>query len=159
VSEHADYNLNLLGLGKLLAITSNTDLGIIAGLRFSSEFGKKNIYYLQTKQEQMSLDKYLVSKHQRGFMLFDNNVTYEMLNLLFLQGGEVRSTILSEQFDYEAYLKINTHHFVLLFAFDPKNKLYVFAKGHSVKPAVGWTIVAAHKMKITPSTDETTEQK
>ncbi len=151
VSEHADFNLNLLGIGKLLAITSNTELGVLAGLRFGSEFGKKNIYYLQTEQEKISNDKYFVAKYHRGFMLFDENVTYEELTLLLQQGGEIRSTILSEQFDYEAYLKINTHQFIPLFVLDSKNKLYVFAKGHTVIPTVGWTIIAAHTKKIIAS--------
>jgi NhaP-type Na+/H+ or K+/H+ antiporter len=148
VSEHADYNLNLLGIGSLLTITSNAELGVIAGLRFSSDFGKKNIYYLQTQQEQLSHDKYLVSRQHRGYQLFNEQITYEELSLLLQQGGELRSTVLSEQFDYDAYIKINTHHYIPLFAFDPKDKLFIFSTRRSVKPTTGWTIVSVHAMKV-----------
>ena len=144
VSEHADYNLNLLGIGKLLAITPNTELGVLAGLRFSTEFGKKNIYYLQTKQEKLTHEKYLIAKQHRGSMLFGEDVTYEGLTTILEKGGEIRSTILTEQFDYETFVKTNTHHYIPLFAFDTKNKLHIFTGGSSIKPAVGWTIVAVH---------------
>lgn len=147
VSEHADYNLSLLGVGKLLAVTPNTELGVLAGLRFSTEFGKKNIYYLQTKHEKLSNEKYLVAKEHRGSMLFGENITYEGLTAVLEKGGEIRSTILTQQFDYETFVKTNTHHYIPLFALDTKNKLHTFAHGASVKPAVGWTIVAAHTEK------------
>ena len=43
-SEHADRNLNLTGIGKMLAMTGNVNQNALASLRFKSEFGVQNIY-------------------------------------------------------------------------------------------------------------------
>ena len=67
VSEHADRNLNLIGLGKLLAMSGRLNLDTLACLRFKSEFGKKNIYELKTTREKHTEDKHIVSTKHRGY--------------------------------------------------------------------------------------------
>lgn len=47
-SEHADRNLDLTGIGKMLAMTGNTNQNSLASLRFKSEFGMQNIFELKT---------------------------------------------------------------------------------------------------------------
>ncbi len=141
-SEYADFNLNTIGIGKLLSITPNTELSVIAGLRFSKEFGKKNIFYLQTGHESNLDEKYRISKQHRGTMLFTENLTYQKLNGYLDEGAEIRSTTLSDKFSYEDYTNKNKGQIIPLFAFDGKDKLHLFAVDKEVKPKHNWTILS-----------------
>jgi NhaP-type Na+/H+ or K+/H+ antiporter len=147
VSEHADYNLSLMGIGRLLSITPNIELGVLAGLRFRKEFGKKEIYYLQTEQEKTSKQKYLVAKQHRGTMLFNQDITYEELERIMRGGSDTRSTSLSEVFDNESYAAMNKHRYIPIFAFNSRHNLVIFTSQKPVKPEAGWTIIAIHPME------------
>ena len=43
ISEHADRNLDLVGLGRMLALSGRGNLDALANLRFKSEFGTQNV--------------------------------------------------------------------------------------------------------------------
>ena len=49
ISEHADRNLDLVGIGKMLALSGRGNLDTLAALRFRSEFGSKGVFELKTK--------------------------------------------------------------------------------------------------------------
>ncbi len=51
VSEHADLHMDLVGIGKLLAMSPHSSLNALACGRFKSEFGPENIFRLQTSEE------------------------------------------------------------------------------------------------------------
>ncbi len=61
-SEHADRNLNLTGIGKMLAMTGNANQNTLASLRFKSEFGVQNIFELKTNREQTISEKHTLNK-------------------------------------------------------------------------------------------------
>ena len=70
-SEHADRNLNLTGIGKMLAMTGNANQNTLASLRFKSEFGVQNIFELKTNKEQIISEKHTHSTRNRGYQLFN----------------------------------------------------------------------------------------
>ena len=51
MSAHADQCLDLVGIGRLLALSPVADMNVLAALRFRREFGLGAIYALQTTQE------------------------------------------------------------------------------------------------------------
>ena len=142
VSEHADRNLNLIGLGKLLAMSGRLNLDTLACLRFKSEFGKKNIYELKTTREKHTEDKHIVSTKHRGYELFTEDADYGNLAYRLRNQAEIKSTQLSDEFTFEQYLKKYEKGIVPMFAIDDKKRLHVFVVNGEIKPEANWIIIA-----------------
>jgi len=142
VSEHADRNLNLIGLGKLLAMSGRLNLDTLACLRFKSEFGEKNIYELKTTREKHTEDKHIVSTKHRGYELFTEDADYGNLAYRLRNQAEIKSTQLSDEFTFEQYLKKYEKGIVPMFAIDDKKRLHVFVVNGEMKPEANWIIIA-----------------
>ncbi len=142
ISEHADRNLNLIGLGKLLAMSGRLNLDTLACLRFKSEFGKKNIYELKTTREKHTENKHIVSTKHRGYELFTEDADYGNLAYRLRNKAEIKSTQLSDEFTFEQYLKKYEKGIVPMFAIDDKKRLHVFVVNGEMKPEANWTIIA-----------------
>ena len=142
ISEHADRNLNLIGLGKLLAMSGRLNLDTLACLRFKSEFGKKNIYELKTTREKHTENKHIVSTKHRGYELFTEDADYGNLAYRLRNQAEIKSTQLSDEFTFEQYLKKYEKGIVPMFAIDDKKRLHVFVVNGEMKPEANWTIIA-----------------
>ena len=142
VSEHADRNLNLSGLGKLLAMSGRLNLDTLACLRFKSEFGANNVYELKTTREKHTEDKHIVSTKHRGYELFSEDTDYGNLAYRLRNQAEIKSTQLSDEFTFEQYLKKYEGGIVPMFAIDDKQRLHVFVANGEMQPEPGWTIIA-----------------
>jgi len=142
VSEHADRNLNLSGLGKLLAMSGRLNLDTLACLQFKSEFGTKNTYELKTTREKHTEEKHIVSTKHRGYELFSEDADYGNLAYRLRNQAEIKSTQLSDEFTFERYLKEYEGNIVPMFAIDNKQRLHVFVVNGEIKPKPGWTIIA-----------------
>ena len=142
VSEHADRNLNLSGLGKLLAMSGRLNLDTLACLRFKSEFGANNVYELKTTREKHTEDKHIVSTKHRGYELFSEDADYGNLAYRLRNQAEIKSTQLSDEFTFEQYLKKYEEGIVPMFAIDNKQRLHVFVANGEMKPKPDWIIIA-----------------
>ena len=142
VSEHADRNLNLSGLGKLLAMSGRLNLDTLACLRFKSEFGANNVYELKTTREKHTEDKHIVSTKHRGYELFSEDADYGNLAYRLRNQAEIKSTQLSDEFTFEQYLKKYEGGIVPMFAIDDKQRLHVFVANGEMKPKPDWIIIA-----------------
>ena len=142
VSDHADRNMELSGIGRLLAISPHATLNALASTRFKSEFGSENIYYLQDS-EGKKLEKSKAS-HSRivGRQLFTEDVTFSKLSSLLHGPGKIKTTTLSEEFDLEAYKKAHNSKVIPLYLLDTDGKLHFFTTDHELKPKVGWKITS-----------------
>ena len=136
----------------MLAMSGRGNLDILAGLRFRSEFGINNVFELATSREQVITDKHKISTRHRGKQLFGAEVTHGTLASWIRNGAEVRSTQLSEEFDFETYRNRYGEHCLPLFVIDPKDRLQMFTVENNLSPEPGWTIVSL----IRPDEDEKT---
>ena len=142
VSEHADRNLDLVGIGKMLGLSPLPNLNALASMKYRGEFGYKAIYSIRSKTEIDLPEKRVVAAESRGRPLFGEQTTYSSLANQIAQGAEVRSTSLTESFDYEGYLKQYEERAIPLFAVNQKGNLEMFVAGGALKPLAGWTIAA-----------------
>jgi len=141
-SEHADRNLDLTGIGKMLAMTGNANQNALASLRFKSEFGIHKIFELKTNREQIISEKHSLSTRHRGPQLFNNNITYGQIASLLRQGAEIKSTQLSDEYDYDAYISNRTGQLIPLFAFDQRDRLHIITADQKISPGSGWSIIS-----------------
>lgn len=142
VSGYADQHLDLVGIGKLLALSPLRGLNAVAGMRYQSEFGERNIYTLLTTTEAHVSEKHQLASEQRGHALFSRNMTYSKFDSLLRQGAEIGSTRLSQEFTYEDFLKTKGAVAIPLFAITPKGWLQVFVADGSMEPGPNWVLIS-----------------
>lgn len=142
ISEHADRNLMLTGLGKMLGMSGRSHLDMLASQKFKSEFGTNNVYELISSRETVMSEKHKVSTRHRGRQLFGKDITHGRLAGWLRSGAEIRTTQLREEFDFESYLARYARRCVPLFAIDPKEKLFFFTADGDIHPEQGWTVVS-----------------
>lgn len=142
VSEYADQRLDLVGIGKLLAMSTDRNNNTVAGMHFRAEFGARNIYTLQTSVDAKTPEKHQPTSGQRGYVLFGRELTYGKLASVLARGGEIRSTKLTEEFSYEDFLKTHGENTCPLFAVGPEGRIQIFVDQGDFTPDAGWTLVS-----------------
>ncbi len=143
VSEHADHNLDLIGIGKLIAVSMNNDLNLLAASRYKNEFGVANIFMLSNEDKNKDDNKHTVSKEGKARHLFAKDVTYAKLASLLAQGAQIKSTLLTEEYGYEAYLSQHGKNVIPMFGISPDGKqLRVFTRKEGIEKLVtDWKVV------------------
>jgi len=139
VSEHADRNLSLVGVGHLFAMSPRPALNALACARYRGEFGADSVYGLRMPEEKEAPEERLIARPYACTPLFGKEITLTKLASLLSQGGEIRATPLSESFDFDAYL--HRQHAIPLFARDPRGNLRVFTGADTVRPEAGWRVI------------------
>lgn len=145
VSEHADRHLDLIGLGQVLALTPQSELNALAGLRYKTEFGSNHVYFLSTdkeKDKERSEAKSRKAVSHDSHVLFGNEITYAKLASLIARGAKVKQTKLTENFGFEAYLQQHGRRVTPLFAFNARKRLRFFTAAETLQPETGWTVVS-----------------
>lgn len=142
VSEHADRNLDLVGIGRLFGLSHHAERNALAALRYRTEFGKNNVYSIQSAYEASSTEKHKIATIHRGDILFGDSVSYSSLAKLVNQGGEIKSTKITDSFSFDDLKALLSKEAVLMFALDRKNNLHIFSHDSHFQPEVGWTIIS-----------------
>ncbi len=141
VSEHAERHLNLIGIGRLLALTPNRDLNTLAAKHYRMEFGANNIYSIRTcRPENKTAENRSESKHG-GQRLFQETVTHDDLSNLLVKGAEIKTTLLTEKFSYEDYRRQPEEKRIPLFAINPAERIHPLTHKPDASPKAGWKII------------------
>jgi NhaP-type Na+/H+ or K+/H+ antiporter len=140
VSEYADRQLDLVGIGQLLALSGVREENALAAMRYRTEFGSANIYSLQVESEKEGDTK--TGKPPVGKVAFGADVSFTQLSAMLGEGAEIRSTGLTDEFGFDKYSEKYSHSAVPLFAISPRGKLNVYTAGVELNPTAGWTIVS-----------------
>ncbi len=141
VSEHTDRHLDLVGIGRLLALSPIRELNTLASLRYRGEFGKNRIYTLQSSVDaHLPKEKRLPQLH-RGYTLFGEDISYAKLASLINKGAKIHATTLTESFDFAAYQAKYGKLAIPLFAIDGRDRLQAFVANGVMQPKSGWSII------------------
>ena len=155
VSEYADRRLDLVGIGRLLAMSPQRELNALAAHRYRREFGDSNTFTLLTSTDKDD------SKHSilppAGSIAFGNDVSYARLSALLSEDAEMHETSLSENFDFDAYYKKYYRKAIPLFAIDPRDRLRIFTAEHELEPGPGWTLLSLIAQEAETEADEQTD--
>lgn len=145
LSEFTENDIDLSGIGHLLALTSNDEANALACLHLQDELSSSNVYQLPPhalgRDEQRS-----PSAHRMGRVLFDEDATYEHLTELLrggVNGASVKNTPLTKQFTYKQYREQYGDDFLPLLTFKEKDrKVHVNTVEQSFEPEAGWTVMS-----------------
>lgn len=142
VSEHARRNLDLTGLGRMLALGAADTFNELVTTTYRDEFGRANIFALPEVRKNDPADKHSLVPTRRGRRLFSESMTYwEMADYLW-HGGTIHGTMLSKDFNFEQYRQHYDGKLVPLFAINPDGYAHPFTIDNNLSPAAGWTVLS-----------------
>lgn len=131
--------VEISGIGKLMAMTTNDDVNSLAALHFAPLFGRSQAYQLMPEDESL-LDAH--SRHLRGRVLFGKGMTHAALTEWFTDEAVVKKTRLTPEYGLEE-LKARYDGKVLpLFLMTDDGTLQVFTADSKLKPQPGHTLLS-----------------
>ncbi|HCH1220389.1 cation:proton antiporter [Vibrio parahaemolyticus] len=144
ISSHADDNLNMIGIGQVVALTPDQHFNIMACMQFVDEFGEDKVHCLQkAKTNGNGSEKHSVAQEYHGKLLMGGNVSYTQLASLLSRGAEIKHTKLSENFTYQDYLEHHKTNLVIpLFNVEDKGKIQFCDDPDQFAPSTTSTIVS-----------------
>lgn len=146
ISEKAIDRLNLEGIGKLLALTSNDEVNAMGVLRFSEIFDNENLYQLRPdiKEDEREFSP----QHLRGRFLFGKDITFTTLSRKFSEGAVVKSTLLTGEFSFKDFRAQYGQSMIPLFLINQNNQMVPFTSEDEIVPRAGHTIIALIKQSL-----------
>ena len=140
VSGYAEDNLDLSGVGNLLAMSRRPGLNELACVRYAEEFGRDHVFTLRSHDEGEH-DKHKVSGESVGRMLWAGEKTVEELLISLHKGGTFKSTELTDEFGFDAYREQHPEA-VPVFAISPSKKIRFPVDDEPFEPGTGWIVSA-----------------
>lgn len=137
LSEKSDNEVNLAGIGKLLALTSNDEANGLTALKYAREFDSQNVY--QLKPGRLS-ERGQLGDESRGRILFHKGVTYAELSHLFSRGAKIKKTNITERFNLEDFEAVHGNNHLPMFVINASG-VRVLAEDDPIQDTTG-TLVA-----------------
>jgi NhaP-type Na+/H+ or K+/H+ antiporter/mannitol/fructose-specific phosphotransferase system IIA component (Ntr-type) len=138
LSESAIDELNLGGIGRILALTRNDEVNSLAMLNFSTVFESRNRYQLATGPVSGGVP-HEMSSHVRRRLLFGEDVTFGRLSERFDRGGEISVFELTQDLTFRD-LKSRFHGDLIPLFLSRDGSLIIFSEDE-VTPRAGDSVV------------------
>ena len=141
LNESSFEEVDLNGIGRLLALTSNDEVNALAALHGIEAFGRAEVYQLPLRRRE-ALPEQEVPGHLHGRFVFGHSATFQRLDALHQAGAVIKSTSLTREFDYNAFKQLNGDQTLPLFLIDKTSRrLMVFTTDSPLTPASGQVII------------------
>ncbi|NNF11955.1 MAG: sodium:proton antiporter [Gemmatimonadetes bacterium] len=141
LSDQADEELDMPGIGKIFAMTTNDEVNALSARHFVHLFGRENLFQLATTRKPAEGSAELGSE-LKARMLFGEEVTFEVLQRRFREGHEFIPTVLDEEFGWEEWRTAAGEDALPLVAVDPDGVVMVATREQPLEPSAGDTLVA-----------------
>lgn len=141
LSDSALDQIELAGIGRLLALTPNDELNALAALHFADVFGRAEVYQLPLEGSESS-PKDEISQQLRGRLLFGAGMTYAHLTARAATGAVIKKTQLTEQFDFKAFQGLYGENAIPLFVITENGDLWVFTADDPPEPKPGQRLIS-----------------
>lgn len=141
LAEDMIEDLELTGIGRLLAMTSNNEVNTLAALHFPEVFSRAEVYQLPIGEGRSGNED--TPQHLTGRFLFGPKMTYNRLMQEFASGAVVKATRLTQKFDYAAFQKrYDDDKVIPLFLITERQKLIVYTTDNQPAPEPGQTLIS-----------------
>lgn len=136
LSEHFFEELDLSGLGRLLAMTPNDEVNSLAALRREHPLETAEMYQLPAPNYAKLSGKGRLSHAMHGRLLFSPDATFTRISERVRAGYVFKKTNLTETFDYEDFKKQYGEIATPMFVLDGQGRVTVLTAGgnFSIKP-------------------------
>ncbi len=140
LTEGALDQIDLEGIGRLLAFTSNDEVNSLTAVNYSEIFGHDDVFQLPPERLETNGDE-MMPRRLRGLFLFDARANYWYVTSRYDSGATFKTTNLTEAFDFQSFMNRNPDA-VPLFLIDDTGKLLVFTVKNPPVPSPGQKLVA-----------------
>lgn len=134
--------VELAGIGKLLATTANEEVNALVALHFAPVFGRNQIFQLAPEEEKLPKE---VAPHLRGRIVFSKGESHLRLTQRFINDWVIKKTKLSRDFDFKALQDHYLGQVVPLFLITEGRRLRVFNAQTELSPQPGQTLISLVK--------------
>lgn len=141
LSEFVDEEVELGGIGRMLAMTPNDDLNRLASLEFSHDLGRANVFQLSPNRNAASERRKTSTAHIEGRSLFHADAHFAQLDTRFENGAIIKKTRLSAEFTYQDFVDRYQDQFTVLFVITENNELIV-SSSEQLTPKPGQMVIA-----------------
>lgn len=147
ISEHTDRHINLIGIGRLLALLPNENLNVAVLMHYRLELGQENVYTIRTRTDESISTRQRLSQQIRGQMLFGSEVVYSTLAMALTKNrkGSIRSTQLTSGFGFKELQEKMQDQMIPLFAIDAKKNLHIFVTDKKWQPQAEWILIYLYR--------------
>lgn len=138
LSEFVLEELDLGGMGRLLAMTANDDVNTLVAERFAGLFGRAQVYQLTPRAA--GSKRHDATYSHRVRYAFSEHLTHEKIEQRVDAGYRVKTTRLGDEFGFERWRETYGDEAVPLFLVRGA-KVEVFAVGKSLEPRTGDVLI------------------
>lgn len=140
LSDHARDELDLSGMGRLLAMTPNDEVNSLAVREFRPVFGRAGVYQFDYAQAATSRRRSL-SHSLSGRTLFAEELTFRELEKQFAAGARLKTTKLSDEYQLDDFRELYGDSAYILFAIQEDGKVVVNTADMPITPMPGQTLI------------------
>ena len=140
LSEYVQEELDLAGIGRMVAVTANDEVNALAAQEMSHLFGRKEVYQLPPWDVREGR-RASVREHLQARMLWGEKYTYAFLNRRHNEKFQVKKTVLTEEFTYQDYRDRYGDAAILMFMV-VDSELSIVVGGGEIKPTAGAKLIA-----------------
>ena len=135
---HAENQIEMSELGRLLAMTANDEVNVLACVRFAKNFGRSNVYQPASSHRRAepaaARPRTAMSEEFRGRQLFTTGTTLAELQSRLDAGAVVKKTTLTDVFDLAAFRRTHPEA-IPMFLLAPHGDLLVVTEDITAPPA------------------------
>jgi NhaP-type Na+/H+ or K+/H+ antiporter len=142
ISEHANRNLDLVGIGRMLALSAHENINVLSLMHYRLELGANAVFAIHSRTAVRGTDNRTAAAIRRGKTLFGRDVTYARLADMLSRGAEIRAIRLTDTFTCQEFIKTHQSEEILLFAMDGKKRLHMVVEEKPLSPRAGWLLIS-----------------
>ena len=142
MSSNVIDNVDLSGIGRMVALTSNDEANSLGVLHLEDLFSREELYQLPTVDGQKPENKNKRPQHLHGRFLFGNNYNFYHINKLYQEGYVIKTTRLTNEFDYQAFKAYYDNSLIPMFIIKENKKLIPVTTDFKIDPKPGDSIIA-----------------
>lgn len=140
--EDLSEDIELDGIGKLIAITRNDEVNSLAALHFIEDFGRSQVYQLPKISKFSAKSEESIPQHLRGRLLFGPESTFSYLDDKFATGATLKRTPLTGEFNYDSFKELYGDKALPMFIIKESGDLVVLASDNTPKPLPGQYLIS-----------------
>ncbi len=140
--EDISEDIELDGIGKLIALTRNDEVNSLAALHFIEDFGRSQVYQLPKLSKFSARSEESIPQHLRGRLLFGAEATFSYLDSKFASGASLKKTPLTDEFNYDSFQSLYGEKALPLFIIKESGELVVMASDNTPTPLPGQSLIS-----------------
>ena len=140
--EDISEDIELDGIGKLIALTRNDEVNSLAALHFIEDFGRSQVYQLPKLSRFSARSEESIPQHLRGRLLFGAEATFSYLDSKFASGASLKKTPLTDEFNYDSFQSLYGEKALPLFLIKESGELVVMALDNTPTPLPGQYLIS-----------------